>query len=282
MIQALGIAFAVVFTLTFARAFFSVNRASGLTKDSGKTVLKALPGIDCDECGYGTCFSFAAAVMAGQVELEACYPGVASSSDSFQMAAADRAKPKSRLVAVVTCGSFPEKSALAFHYDGFASCRAAFSRFDGFKRCKQACLGLGDCVKACPRDAIAIVDGLATTDPRRCDGCGLCIEACPGSVLRLHPRSVPFHVACSSHDEPVERTLICSVCCDACRACEKASPNGEFRLEGRVAVSNPVTSRQWVELAGACPRGAILPIDRTLLEWTSGGTIQPRRVERER
>jgi len=41
------------------------------------------------------------------------------------------------------------------------------------------CVGCGDCVSSCPRDAISLRDGQARTDRDACDGCGACVSACP-------------------------------------------------------------------------------------------------------
>jgi len=45
------------------------------------------------------------------------------------------------------------------------------------------CCASGECVKACPENAIAIVNGLAVVDHAKCDLDGLCIPACPHSAV---------------------------------------------------------------------------------------------------
>ena len=44
------------------------------------------------------------------------------------------------------------------------------------KSCNYGCMGFGSCVKACPFDAIHIVDGIAKVDPEACKACGKCVE----------------------------------------------------------------------------------------------------------
>ncbi len=45
------------------------------------------------------------------------------------------------------------------------------------------CRGDGNCLKWCPEDAIALIDGKAIIDEETCIGCGECIAACrPGAV----------------------------------------------------------------------------------------------------
>ncbi|MBW6512958.1 MAG: 4Fe-4S binding protein [Desulfuromonadaceae bacterium] len=45
------------------------------------------------------------------------------------------------------------------------------------------CRASGNCVVACPVDAITIVNGAAVIDHDRCDLDGICIPACPHQAL---------------------------------------------------------------------------------------------------
>jgi Fe-S-cluster-containing hydrogenase component 2 len=47
------------------------------------------------------------------------------------------------------------------------------------------CRASGECVKICPRDAIAIKDGKAVIDQAKCDQDGLCIPACPNDAIEV-------------------------------------------------------------------------------------------------
>lgn len=44
------------------------------------------------------------------------------------------------------------------------------------------CNNCGDCIPACPRDALSLRDGAIAFDPAACDGCDLCLRACPISA----------------------------------------------------------------------------------------------------
>ena len=55
----------------------------------------------------------------------------------------------------------------------------------GPKACNYGCLGEGTCVKACPFDAIHIVDGVAVVDKEACVACGKCVEVCPAGAIKL-------------------------------------------------------------------------------------------------
>ena len=48
---------------------------------------------------------------------------------------------------------------------------------------RHKCHGSGECVKLCPRDAISLIDGVATVDESKCDFDGICIPACPHGAI---------------------------------------------------------------------------------------------------
>jgi len=50
-----------------------------------------------------------------------------------------------------------------------------------FKRCIQC----GECVRACPKKALTLVDQRIVRDPELCDLCGICTEVCPTLALEL-------------------------------------------------------------------------------------------------
>lgn len=51
---------------------------------------------------------------------------------------------------------------------------------------KEACVACGTCVKACPRAAIKIIDGVfAEVDEEKCIGCSICAKECPASIIQI-------------------------------------------------------------------------------------------------
>ena len=46
----------------------------------------------------------------------------------------------------------------------------------------ETCIGCGECVRACPKDAVTMAEGKPLTDRTLCNGCGKCADYCPGSA----------------------------------------------------------------------------------------------------
>jgi heterodisulfide reductase subunit A len=47
------------------------------------------------------------------------------------------------------------------------------------------CAGCGQCVEACPYDAIQIENGVASVNVYNCKGCGTCAGTCPNKAMSL-------------------------------------------------------------------------------------------------
>jgi len=52
----------------------------------------------------------------------------------------------------------------------------------------------GECVKACPVEAISVQNTMLAIELDKCLGCGLCISACPEDALSLTPREKPVKI----------------------------------------------------------------------------------------
>lgn len=51
------------------------------------------------------------------------------------------------------------------------------------------CVACGCCMKACPRTAIHIKNGItASVDEKKCVGCGKCAGVCPAGVITMMER----------------------------------------------------------------------------------------------
>lgn len=50
---------------------------------------------------------------------------------------------------------------------------------------KEKCEGCGDCVDACPSNAIEMVESKATIKTDDCIDCGACVDACPTQAISM-------------------------------------------------------------------------------------------------
>lgn len=56
---------------------------------------------------------------------------------------------------------------------------------------QTACVACGCCVKVCPMQAIAVVQGIrAEVAEEKCVGCGKCAKECPASVITIQEAGV--------------------------------------------------------------------------------------------
>ena len=122
-------------------------------------VRECLPGNNCGGCGYAGCSGLAAAIAKGEAPVNQCPVGgepVAAKVGGIMGVSAGASVKK---VAFVKCAGTCEKAKQDYEYTGVEDRAAmAFVPNGGPKSCNYGCLGFGNCVKACPFDAIHVVD----------------------------------------------------------------------------------------------------------------------------
>ena len=202
-------------------------------------VRDCLPGANCGACGFSGCDGYAKALGEGATDNPClCVPGgdcvAAEIASIMGLEAADVVER----VAYVACNGSCLPSERKYHYDGPKSCVAANMNYSGDRDCTFACLGYGDCIKVCPRDAIFInkEKNIAQVDPSKCIGCGLCVKECPNNIIRLINDTSRVAVKCNSHSKGAQVRKVCSNGCIACGKCEKSCPEGAIKVENNLAV----------------------------------------------
>ena len=203
------------------------RKVKGLEKT--EEIKSILPGQNCGACGYPGCFGFAQALTQNPelIRTTSCALITQDATRLQRLSEAlgltlDTTSMEKR--AMVHCAGCPET---VYNYAGVQTCKAVSQLLSGSKKCPFACLGYGDCVRACPFDAIKIDSErhVATVNWEKCTGCGLCILECPQNIIALLPAASQIALRCSYtplHNIPGrERCLFgCTHCKKCARVCE--------------------------------------------------------------
>ena len=250
IITAIGILAAVV--LVLAAKFMHVPEDPRIGK-----VQECLPGANCGACGFAGCADYAKAVVEGKAEPNCCVPGGKDVAESVAKVMGKTAGDVKAMKAVVACQGFTCNTTKKYDYQGVTSCAAAAKIFAGPNACSYGCLGFGDCVAACPFDAIHVVNGIALVDNEKCTGCGTCTKVCPKSLISLIPDDVNPVVLCKNEDKGGVTRKVCSTGCIGCMKCTKYCPTGAITVTNNLASINQELCIGCMQCAEECPVHAI-------------------------
>lgn len=244
-----GIAIVCAVLLTLSNIFFGVKE-----DETAVAIRECLPGANCGACGYSGCDGYAKALADGKEEkTNLCVPGGDKTAKEIASVLGVESEDVVEKVAYVacngTCGAVERK----YDYIGLKSCVAANLSYSGDKFCTFACLGYGDCVKVCPRNAISVSNGVAKVDPQKCIGCGMCVRECPNHIIKLINDTVKVVVQCSNHDKGAVTRKICSNGCIGCMKCQKACPHGAVKVENNLATIDYSLCTGCGECVKVCP-----------------------------
>ena len=223
-----------------------------------EAILEVLPGNNCGGCGYAGCSGLAAAIAKGEAPVGQCPVGgdpVAAKVGEIMGVSAGASVKK---VAFVKCAGTCEKAKQDYDYTGVEDCAAmAFVPNGGPKSCNYGCLGFGTCVKACPFDAIHVVNGIAVVDKEKCKACGKCVATCPRHLIELIPYESKYTVKCASKDKGKDVMPVCSTGCIGCMLCTKQCEFGAITVENNIAHIDYEKCTGCGKCAEKCPKKII-------------------------
>lgn len=226
-----------------------------------------LPGANCGGCGLTGCHAFAVACTeASSLDNLNC-TGVDAEGMSRVAAIVGLTPGHSvKKIAVIRCSASCETRDPLNHYDGVRSCAIESAFYQGESDCIYGCLANGDCVAACPFEAMSIApgDALPHVDADKCTGCGKCADACPRALIELAPvhddRPLVW-VACANRDRGPVAMKECGVACIGCSKCVKVCPSKAPSISSFLAHIDQENCSGCGSCLEACPRHSIKTLD---------------------
>ena len=253
IVGGVGLLFGII--LAYSAKTFAVKIDERITR-----VKAVLPGVNCGACGQTGCESFAEAAVAGRVKPDGCPVGGAAVGAKVAAILGLEVTNTAAFVARVACGGLNGCSSQKFAYEGMRSCTAAAALHNGPKACPFGCLGFGDCVSACPFQAIVIVDGVAKIFEENCKACEKCVVTCPKKLISMVPKEKNFLVNCKSTQRGPVVKKNCDVGCIGCGKCVKACPQQAITVANNLARIDPQLCINCGDCVAVCPTNSIVDV----------------------
>lgn len=254
--------------ITFAILIYFVNEKFKVIEDPLiDEIQELLPGANCGGCGFAGCRNFAEAIVKlGTMENLNCPAGGSDMSESVAKLLGITVEKKTPMIAVVKCSGSRQNAPSKIIYEGTDSCFFANSLYAGESGCSYGCLGLGDCVDACPFDAMYIDEatGLPIIIEDKCVACGACVKACPRAIIELRkkgPKNRRIFVSCINKEKGGIARKNCSVACIGCGKCQKACNFDAITIENNLAYIDFNKCTLCRKCVAECPTNAILEIN---------------------
>jgi len=263
--------------LGYASKIFEVEEDPRL-----KAVIEALPGANCGGCGYPGCSGMGNAIVRGEALPSGCPVGNEDTVKNISAIMGLEVSMATKMVAFVKCNGDCEEAISLYPYEGFTDCNATAQMADGGpKSCNYGCLGGGSCVRACPFDAIDIVNGIAQINRDKCVACGACVPVCPKNLIELVPYESNVLVACNSNDPGKVVNSHCNVGCISCKICERACEYDAIHIDNFLAKVDYDKCTNCNVCVSKCPKNTIIMADPTLEPFERNGVATKKQEEKE-
>lgn len=236
-----------------------------------------LPGANCGACGMAGCYDFAVKLVEGSVKVTGCPVGGEDTANDLAELLGVEAGSSVKMLPRIHCnGGNAEAVSKEVEYDGPLTCSAMHLISGGNKLCFYGCLGEGDCVRACPFDALVMnPNGLPEVLPDVCTGCGICAQTCPRHLIEMHPEDREFFVFCKNQDDAKTAKSICKVACIGCSLCARKS-EGAIEMVNNLAVIDYDKLNPEIVPFEKCPTNAIGSFQKLVL-----GKVEEKEVKEE-
>ena len=224
--------------------------------DTVEKLRECLPGANCGACGYTGCDGYAEALKNG-AKTNLCVPGADAVAKSIAEVLGVEAEDVVEQVALVRCNGTCDAVNKKYDYQGVTSCAAVKTLYGGSSACSYGCLGLGDCVKVCPHDAIVMKNGVAFINSEDCIGCGLCAKTCPNKIIEMMPDVKHVAVKCSNKQKGADVRKICKNGCIGCKKCENNCPTKAITVNNNLASIDYEKCVECGKCVEVCPVGCV-------------------------
>lgn len=102
--------------------------------------------------------------------------------------------------AVVLCSHEKQIGEQRIHALQGQTCALLHEVYGSLNDCPFSCIGLGDCIKSCPQEAIVIEKNCAVIIRDLCIGCGECIKSCPKQIITMTSPYERDFVLCTANE----------------------------------------------------------------------------------
>lgn len=226
-------------------------------------VAEVLPQANCGGCGFPGCAAFAGACCkSADLEGLFCPVGGSPVMEKVSGILGLVAQKQDPLIAVLRCNGTCEARPRTNIYDGAASCAVASALYKGDTDCSWGCVGLGDCVRSCNFDAMAMdpETRLPLIFEDKCVACGACVKACPKTLIELRkkgPKGRRIFVSCRNKDKGGAAKKACGNACIGCSLCFKECKFEAITIADNLSYIDHTKCRLCRKCVSVCPTHAI-------------------------